>query len=572
MVMVRPASSQAGVLSAAGIGVLCAGENCLPPLLDCQYIDRTVYTLDRYSLQSVLLQSARAYGAGPALSMVGGTPVAYSELLTRARALAGLLAANGIAPGDRVCLLSENGPNWGIAYFAIASMGAVVVPILTEFTSAQIGNIVAHAGCRAIVVSRRQCEKIADARAGRAIVRIEDFSVEGAGEAAAACIFDFPPVSEDDLAAIIYTSGTTGHSKGVMLSHRNIVSNAWATRTIIEIEPSDRLLSILPLAHTYECTLGLVAALMQGAFVSYLDKPPTAAALMPALEAVRPTIMLSVPLVMEKIFRSKVLPALAKRRLYAVPLFRRAFNLLAGIKLRKLFGGSIRFFGIGGAGLAPDVEAFLAEARFPYAIGYGLTETAPLVAGSAPYRTLPRSTGPALAGVEIRIVEGEIQVRGPNVMLGYYGDPGRTAEVFTDDGWFRTGDLGTIDARGRLSIRGRLKTMILGASGENIYPAEIEALINQSRYVGESLVYGEASGVTALVLLKPEVLESLVAKVQDGIAKAEASINGLLERIRREVNAQLASFSRVARVELQRVPFEKTPTQKIKRFLYPRRD
>jgi long-chain acyl-CoA synthetase len=515
--------------------------------------------------------------------MVGTAPISYNDLLARARALAGLLAAHGVARGDRVGLLSENSPNWGIAYFAIASMGAVVVPILTDFTSAQIGNIVAHAGCRAIVVSGKQSEKIAAVREGRSIVRIEDFSVECAGEAAgeganhaaAREAFEFPSVSEEDLAAIIYTSGTTGHSKGVMLSHRNIVSNAWATRTIIEIEPSDRLLSILPLAHTYECTLGFVGALMQGAFISYLDRPPTAAALVPALAAIRPTIMLSVPLVMEKIYRSKVLPELAKRKLYSVAFFRRLFNRLAGIKLRKLFGGRIRFFGIGGAALAPDVEAFLAEARFPYAIGYGLTETAPLVAGSPPFRTHPRSTGPALSGVQIRIAgagDGEIQVRGPNVMQGYFGDPERTAEVFTPDGWFRTGDLGAIDRKGRLSIRGRLKTMILGASGENIYPEEIEAVINQSQYVGESLVYGEASGVTALVLLKPEVLESLVVKVQDGIAKAEASINGLLERIRREVNAQLASFSRVARVELQRIPFEKTPTQKIKRFLYPRRD
>ena len=552
-------------------------------MLDCLYTCATVYTLEHYSLQSVLLQSARAYSASPALSMVGTAPISYNDLLARARALAGLLAAHGVARGDRVGLLSENSPNWGIAYFAIASMGAVVVPILTDFTSAQIGNIVAHAGCRAIVVSGKQSEKIAAVREGRSIVRIEDFSVECAGEAAgeganhaaAREAFEFPSVSEEDLAAIIYTSGTTGHSKGVMLSHRNIVSNAWATRTIIEIEPSDRLLSILPLAHTYECTLGFVGALMQGAFISYLDRPPTAAALVPALAAIRPTIMLSVPLVMEKIYRSKVLPELAKRKLYSVASFRRLLNRLAGIKLRRLFGGRIRFFGIGGAALAPDVEAFLAEARFPYAIGYGLTETAPLVAGSPPFRTHPRSTGPALSGVQIRIAgagDGEIQVRGPNVMQGYFGDPERTAEVFTPDGWFRTGDLGAIDRKGRLSIRGRLKTMILGASGENIYPEEIEAVINQSQYVGESLVYGEASGVTALVLLKPEVLESLVVKVQDGIAKAEASINGLLERIRREVNAQLASFSRVARVELQRIPFEKTPTQKIKRFLYPRRD
>jgi long-chain acyl-CoA synthetase len=248
------------------------------------------------------------------------------------------------------------------------------------------------------------------------------------------------------------------------------------------------------------------------------------------------------------------------------------------VKLKRLFGGCLRFFGIGGAGLAPDVERFLAEARFPYAIGYGLTETSPLVAGCAPFRTHVGSTGPALAGVEIRLADagpggGEIQVRGPNVMRGYYLDPERTRGVFTDDGWFRTGDLGTRDARGRLFIRGRLKTMILGASGENIYPEEIEALINQSEAVAESLVFGDAAGVTALVHLKPEVLESLYGRVADGIAKAEAAVAGLLESLRRDVNERLAAFSRVQRVQLQREPFEKTPTQKIKRHVYPlRRD
>jgi long-chain acyl-CoA synthetase len=545
-----------------------------------------VYKLKTQTLQAVLVQSATYFGSSPALSMIGAAPIPYGDLEPRARAFAAQLEARGIGRGDRVALLSENCPNWGLAYFAIASMAAVVVPILTEFSAAQVDAIVAHAGCRAIVASTRYMERIAGIRAGRLIVRLDDEVVEqdeaapggvrAAGAASASR--QWPSVHEDDLAAVIYTSGTTGHSKGVMLTHRNVVSNAVATRTIIELGPSDRLLSILPLAHTYECTLGLVAALMQGASVTYLDRPPTAAALTPALASLRPTVMLSVPLVIEKVFRSRILPELARRRLYRFAPARRLLHRLAGVSLRRFFGGRIRFFGIGGAALAPDVEAFLRDARFPYAIGYGLTETAPLVAGSAPFRTRLRSTGPALAGVDIRIAgsaaggEGEIQVRGPNVMRGYYGDPGRTAEAFTADGWFRTGDLGALDERRRLSIRGRLKTMILGASGENIYPEEIEAVLNASPYVGESLVYGGPSGVTALVLLRPEVLESFVSRVQDGIAKAEASLSTLLEGIRREVNAQLASFSRVHRVELQRVPFEKTPTQKIKRFLYPAAD
>jgi long-chain acyl-CoA synthetase len=526
------------------------------------------------TLQDVLLGSAARFGDRPALSLLGGDPVSYRTMLDRARGAASRLASRGVRAGDRVAILGENSPSWGTAYFAVTSMGAVAVPILMDFPAAQIGAIVGHAGCRTVLVTSRMRAKldpVLKAAAGGE-PEILDLEEAAAGEGS----FDFPPVSADDLAVIIYTSGTTGHSKGVMLTHGNIVSNVVATRSILKMHPGDRLLSILPLAHTYECSLGLVAALLQGAAVTYLDRPPTASALLPALARVRPTVMLTVPLVMEKIVRSKVLPELQRHALYARPLPRRVLNLVAGMKLKRLFGGRLRFFGIGGAGLAPDVERFLAEARFPYAIGYGLTETSPLVAGCAPFRTHVGSTGPALAGVEVRLADagpggGEIQVRGPNVMRGYYLDPERTREVFTDDGWFRTGDLGTRDARGRLFIRGRLKTMILGASGENIYPEEIEALINQSEAVAESLVYGDTGGVTALVHLKPEVLESLYGRVADGIAKVEHAAADLLERIRREVNEKLAAFSRVHRVELQREPFEKTPTQKIKRHVYPLR-
>jgi long-chain acyl-CoA synthetase len=400
--------------------------------------------------------------------------------------------------------------------------------------------------------------------------------IEALGDAADAPV-EFPAVSEGDLAEIIYTSGTTGHSKGVMLTHANIVFDAEATESIVTVRPTDRLLSILTLAHTYECTLGLVAALMRGAAVYYLDRPPSATALIPALQAVRPTIVLSVPLVIEKIYRSKVQPEIEKRALSRVPLFSLLLARVAGRTLKKTFGGKIRVFAVGGAAIAPDVELFLRRAHFPYAIGYGLTETAPVVAGSPPRSTCFRATGPALPGVQIRIAEprpdtgeGEVQVKGPNVMRGYYQDEERTKEAFTADGWFRTGDLGVLDRRGRLFIRGRLKTMILGASGENIYPEEIEALINQSPFVDESLVYGDGSAVAALVQLKPDALADFMSAVQDGVSNAQATLSTLLSRIQREVNAKLASFSHVHRVELQEEPFEKTPSQKIKRFLYPR--
>jgi long-chain acyl-CoA synthetase len=533
-----------------------------------------VHRFEPLTLQQLLVNSAHLFSAHPALSMLNGAPVTYAALFARTRGVAAHLAARGVTKGDRVALLSENRPEWGICYLGVTGMGAVVVPLMTDFPAPQIRHLIAHAGCSAVIVSARMREKIgADAADGSApaVIDIEELAARSDES------YMFPPVAEDDLAAILYTSGTTGQSKGVQLTHRNIVFDAWATRSIIRITTADRLLSILPLAHTYECTIGFLVPLMQGASITYLDRPPSATVLIPAMQKVRPTIICSVPLVMEKIYRSKVLPELEKISLYRVPLLRRLIVLLAGRKLMKTLGGCIRFFGLGGAGVSPDVEQFLSDAHFPYAIGYGLTETAPLIAGSEPLRTRIRSTGPVLQGVQMRIADmapgtriGEIQVRGPNVMSGYYKDPERTAEAFTNDGWFRTGDLGEMGRGACLYIRGRLKTMILGASGENIYPEEIEAVINSSPYVDESLVYGDCGAVAALVLLKPDALTMFMNVLQEGVASAQHSLAPLLDRIRDEVNAKLSGFSRVHRVELQPIPFEKTPSQKIKRFLYPR--
>lgn len=530
--------------------------------------------LPALTLKDLLERSIELFGPLPALSMVDGKPIRYAELGAAAARASRLLSERGVGRGDKVVILSENRPEWGISYFAVTCMGAVAVPILTDFTVDQIANIVAHSEATLAFASAKHRDRLP---AGFPVI-----DIDGLDEGFPAADGPLPerPIfpgeaAEGDMAAIIYTSGTTGHSKGVCLSHKNIVSDCIMTIPLIRLGPKDRALSILPLAHTYECTIGFVNGIMQGMATWYMDKPPAAASLLPVLARVRPTIMLTVPLVIEKIYRSKVRGELEKHGLYRNALGRKLLTAIAGMKLRKTFGGQLRFFGVGGAPLAADVEAFLLEARFPYAIGYGLTETAPLIAGAAVGKTKVGSTGPALRGLELRIADpseggsGEIQVRGPNVMMGYYKDEARTRETFTEDGWFRTGDLGEIDAEGSVHVRGRLKTMILGASGENIYPEEIEAVLNQSELVGESLVYGDAGKVEALVLLKPEALEKLLESFQGSVHKAEHAIAALLENIKKEVNSKLASFSKIARIKHQAEPFEKTPTQKIKRFRYP---
>jgi len=549
-----------------------------------------MYTLDRLTLQDLFLKSTTTFARYPALGMLGKRTYSYQEVGQAVRRFMSLLETRySQRAGSHIGLISENCPEWGMAYLAVTTLGAVVVPILTDFSPEAIRNILTHSECSLAIVSPKIQEKIGPME-GLQFVDIGIISSEHTDTSRSSGLslaeFPLPEIKEDALAAIIYTSGTTGASKGVMLTHKNIVSNAWASRSIFRIHVGDRLLSILPLAHTYECTIGFLAPFLQGAHITYLDKPPTASILLPALRQVRPTIMLSVPLILEKIYRSNVKQKLEMHRLYKYPLFRKLLNRIAGIKLKKTFGGRIRFFGIGGAALARDVESFLKEGRFPYAIGYGLTETSPLVAGCNQKQTYVGSTGYPLEGVEIRIqpeeeggTEGEIQVRGPNVMLGYYKDPERTAEAFTEDGWFRTGDLAQRDDKGRIFIRGRLKTMILGPSGENVYPEEIEALLNQSTFVQESLVYGDPlGGITARIYLKPDVMERLkedlkqvygaVEDQSEVLLKAvEEKTKELLESIRKEVNSRVSSFSRIGRALLEKEPFEKTPTQKIKRHI-----
>jgi long-chain acyl-CoA synthetase len=327
----------------------------------------------------------------------------------------------------------------------------------------------------------------------------------------------------------------------------------------MKIYPSDRLLSVIPLAHTYECVLGMITAVMSGASVTYLDKPPSPAVLLPAMQVLRPTAMVTVPLFIEKICRLKIFPEMEKSRFFKFRLTRPLVRFLAGQKLLSSLGSAIRFFGIGGAPLADDVELFLRQVKFPYSTGYGLTETAPIISGTRPYLSPFRSSGLVLEGSEVRISNaGEIEVRGPNVMLGYYRDEKRTRESFTEDGWFKTGDLGRLDRKGFLYIYGRLKAMILGPSGENIYPEEIESLLCTSSLVEEALVFsGEKGELAAMVKLS-----------EAGVKEASTEPAKMLEELRAWTNNQLADFSRLSRIEIRHEPFEKTPTMKIKRHLY----
>jgi long-chain acyl-CoA synthetase len=319
---------------------------------------------------------------------------------------------------------------------------------------------------------------------------------------------------------------------------------------------------------------------MYGASIYYLDKAPTAATLLPALGKIKPTMMLSVPLIMEKIYKNQVQSKFTKSRfshlIYKTPLFRKLIHKIAGKKLFQTFGGRLKFFGIGGAKLDARVERFLKEAAFPYAIGYGLTETAPLLAGAAPHQTRLQSTGFALHGVQLKIHEpnkkgiGEIWAKGPNVMLGYYKNPEATEDVLTADGWFKTGDFGVFDKRNRLFIKGRMKNTIVGASGENIYPEDIESVINNNHIVTESLVIEEDGFLVAKIMLDIETIEKNYEHLKHILEEKKDKYHDWKTSFTKEINSKLNRASQINRVDIMDEPFEKTASQKIKRFLYTR--
>ena len=546
--------------------------------------------LDNFTLAALLDRSVSMYKTRSALCKASQECMSYEELNQNVQNMARLLQENGIVRGDKVALLSENMPNWAVAYFSVTYFGAVIVPILPDFHITDVHHIIRHSEAKAAFVSDKYLSTIEEANDHnlKFVIKLDDLSVIGDldnpsfGSKIVQKIHSFKDnsVKEDDMAALLYTSGTTGHSKGVMLSHKNLVTNAMSAFEKVHIKEDDVFLSILPLAHTFECTVGLLIPILHGASVVYIDKMPTPSVLLKAFSVVQPTMMVSVPLIIEKIYKSKVLPKFTSsfimRFLYSIAFFRKILNKIAGKKLIETFGGRLRFFGIGGAGVSPFVEQFLIEAKFPYIIGYGLTETSPLIAGSVLGETIKmKSTGTAMAGVEIKIKnknpetgEGEIIAKSPSVMMGYYKDEEQTKAVM-EDGWFLTGDLGHIDEDGFLFISGRSKNVIIGSGGENIYPEQIEARINQHELVLDSIVIQRDDGkVIARVHLDYELIDKMFKSDHVSQAQVREKITDLLEAMRVEVNAQLSSYSRMVKFVEQIEPFVKTPTKKIKRYLY----
>jgi len=539
------------------------------------------------TIPSLFQKTVEKFSGKDSLAYFDETPLSYGQLNARVRLVIRFLEDIGITPGTKVAILSANMPEWGVYYLAIVSMGAVAVPLLPDFTEKEMENILNHSDSVSLVVSMAIFSRLKNINTPEEfnIIDIETDTVIAGPKSGARLLEGMEPlhdyaVIEDDLAAIIYTSGTTGFSKGVMLSHRNICFTAMGGKKVQTITEDDRFLSILPLSHTYENTIGFLVPLFSGSSVFYLRKPPVASVLIPALQKVRPTVMLTVPMIIEKVFRNKVLPGIKKniitRGLYYFPLTRKFISRIAGKKLYRTFGGELKFFGIGGAKLNRTVEKFLLEADFPYAIGYGLTETAPLLAGCNPQNHRLGSTGPAMEGVEIRINnpdpisgEGEIWVKGANQMKGYYKEPVLTSEVITNDGWLKTGDLGVFDKDNFLYIKGRLKSVIIGSSGENIYPEEIESVINNFKHVLESLVLEKKGKLVAMVHFNYEELADKYKHLKEGISsQMELRVNELTEELYEYVNTRVNRFSRLQSIVAHPVPFQKTATQKIKRFLY----
>jgi long-chain acyl-CoA synthetase len=541
---------------------------------------------DKLTFSAILPLQAKKYGSSPALRFLDEKPVSYAEMYDTILALQAFFVKLSLKKDDKVIILGQNMPNWGMSYFALQCSGIIAVPALPDFNHNEITNILSHSEANAIIVSTSLEYKLKDIDFSnlKAVIRMDDFDLIHGPKNIVFNNDDRIEIKdekgEDELSILLYTSGTTGNSKGVMLSQKNVILNAIQGYHIQTIHETSRFLSVLPLSHTYENTLGLILPIISGGNVTYLRKAPTAPVLLDAMKKVKPELMLTVPMIMEKTFRQRILPQInskwTTRTLYKTGVGRRFIHRSAGKKLYKSFGGHLIFFGIGGSKLDAKTEQFLREAKFPYAIGYGLTESAPILAGSNPNQTRFQAIGPVVKYGEIKIMnpdpktgEGEIIARGPNIMLGYYKNEEETKKVFTDDGWFRTGDLGVFDKDGWLSHKGRIKNVIVGSNGENIYPEEVESLINTQKHVLESLVIEQKGKLVAMVHFNMDELNDRFQEMSSELRqKVEEVLEELATELHSHINARLNKFSQIQAVIVQPDPFQKTATQKIKRYLY----
>ena len=524
-----------------------------------------------------------------------GTPTRYTfgQVAEEVARLHLLMAACGIREGEKVALVGKDSARWCIAYMAVITYGAVLVPILQDFNANDIQHILNHSDSELLFVSDRSWEGIDEERLPRlrAAFSLSDFGClyerDGVGARAASEGLDekmkeaypkgftrddirYARRGNEEVAVLNYTSGTTGFSKGVMLTGNNLAGNVTYAMTLDLMYRGDEELCFLPLAHAYSCAFNLLTPMAVGAHINILGKMPTPKILLKAFADIRPNLIITVPLILEKIYKKMILPEISRpavRMALRVPGIRGLIYKKIRDKLTAALGGRFCEVIVGGAAMNEEVTEFLHRIGFRFTIGYGMTECAPLISYDNWRAYVPGSCGQILKDImEVRIDSpdplrevGEIQVRGENVMQGYYKNPEATASVFTPDGWLRTGDLGTIDTAKRIYIRGRSKSMILSSNGQNIYPEEIESKLNNLPYVSESVVVERKGRLVALVYPDYDALTG---------GLTENDLPTLMETNRKEVNKQLAYYEQLAEISLHPMEFEKTPKRSIKRFLY----
>ena len=541
---------------------------------------------------ALLQEATRKFWDKSALNTVGGESFTYSQMAVLIEKFHIFFDESGLGKDAHVALWARNSARWGMSYLSINTYEAVVVPILADFTPENVEFLIGHSDSVALLTNADKFSKLDMAKCpgirfamdvdNLEVLYSTDPKIEQAWKSIDTLFaarhpqgfgpgdVSYPTDNMDELAVINYTSGSTGNPKGVMLTYRNFSATIDFSQRNRPTSAGNRMISMLPMAHMYGLVTEFIYPLCFGTSIYWLGKAPTPSTLMKAFQEVRPYQLITVPLVMEKIFKSKVKPMLDKpalKFLCAIPGVRNLVFRKVRQGLIDAFGGEASEFILGGAPVSPEVEKWFKKIKFPYTVGYGMTEATPLLAYASCATYVAGSCGRPVDCCTVRIdsedpehIAGEIQAKGDNICIGYYKNPEASANAFTDDGFLKTGDLGIMDKDGNVFIKGRSKSMILTANGQNVYPEEVEAIINDQPFVAESLVVDRASHIVALVYFDQDAVR------KEGL-DAEA-VADLPEKVRTSANRRLASYSQIAKVEVQEVPFEKTPKMSIKRFLY----